>query len=89
MSPQPLATIDDARRAVLDALVDVAPDLEGTDIPPEAELQADLGLDSMDFVNLVAALSEQLEADIPERDYSLLDTIEACATYLRDRAEAR
>jgi acyl carrier protein len=89
MSPQPLVTIDDARRAVLDALVDVAPDLEGTDIPPEAELQADLGLDSMDFVNLLAALSEQLEVDIPERDYSLLDTVEACAAYLRDRAEAR
>lgn len=89
MTPEAFATIEDARRIVLDAVVDVAPDLEGAEIPPAAALQADLGLDSMDFANLMAALSERLEADIPERDYSQLDTVEACAGYLCDRAGAR
>ena len=89
MTPQPLASIDDARRLVLDALVDVAPDLEGTDIPAGSELQADLGLDSMDFTNLVAALSDTLGDDIPEGDYAQLETVEACAAYLRDRAAER
>ena len=89
MTPPPLATIEDARRLVLDALVDVAPDLEGAEIPAEALLREDLGLDSMDFMNLMAALSEQLEDDIPERDVSQLETVEACAAYLHDRAGVR
>ena len=85
MTPHTLA---DATRLVLDALVEIAPDLEGTDIPPEAELQADLGLDSMDFTNFVAALSDALGDDIPERDYSQLETVESCAAYLHERAAA-
>lgn len=89
MTPPPLATIEDARRLVLDALVDVAPDLEGTRIPADALLREDLGLDSMDFMNLMAALSELLDADIPERDVSQLETVEACAAYLHDRAGIR
>jgi acyl carrier protein len=89
MTPQPPATLEDARRLVVAALVDIAPDLEGTTIPADADLREDLGLDSMDFVNLMAALSEQLEADIPERDYSLLETVESCAAYLRDRTSAQ
>ena len=89
MTPPLLATIEDARRLVLDALVDVAPDLEGPEIPAEALLREDLGLDSMDFMNLMAALSEQLEDDIPERDVSQLETVEACAAYLHDRAGGR
>lgn len=86
MTPPALGTIDDARRLVVAAVLDIAPDLEGTEIPPEADLRQDLDLDSMDLVNLTAALSEQLGADIPERDYSLLDTIGACAAYVHDRA---
>jgi acyl carrier protein len=88
MSPS-LATIDDARHVVLEAVLEIAPDLEGTEIPPEADLREDLDLDSMDLVNLTAALSESLGADIPERDYSRMQTIEACAAYLSERAATR
>lgn len=80
------ATLEDTQRRVVAALVDVAPDLEGADIPPDADLRQDLGLDSMDFVNLMTILSEQLGDDIPEADYSLLETVESCATYLHERA---
>lgn len=86
MSTPTLTTLADAQRAVLEAVLDIAPDLEGTDIPPEADLREDLDLDSMDLVNLTAALSERLGADIPERDYGRMDTIEACAAYLHERA---
>ena len=84
MTPPTSITIDDARRVVVEAVLDIAPDLEGTEIPAEADLREDLDLDSMDLVNLTAALSERLGADIPERDYSLLETVDACAAYLRD-----
>ncbi len=78
-------TLEDARRLVVDALLEIAPDLEGSPIPPDADLRQDLDLDSMDLVNLTAALSERLGADIPERDYDRLDTVEACAAYLQGR----
>ena len=87
MTTSPFMTTDDAMRAVVDALLDIAPDLEGAELPPEADLRTDLDLDSMDLVNLTAALSERLGADIPERDYSRMDTIGACAAYLHERAE--
>jgi acyl carrier protein len=80
------ATLEDTQRRVVAALVDVAPDLEGEDVAPDADLRQDLGLDSMDFVNLVTILSEQLGDDIPEADYSLLETVESCAAYLHERA---
>jgi acyl carrier protein len=82
------ATLEDTQRRVVAALVEVAPDLEGTDIAPDADLRQDLGLDSMDFVNLMTILSEQLGDDIPEADYSLLETVESCTAYLYERAAA-
>jgi acyl carrier protein len=87
MTTSTFPTLADARRAVVEAVLDIAPDLEGAEIPPEADLRADLDLDSMDLVNLTAALSERLGADIPERDYSRLGTVEACAAYLYERAD--
>ena len=86
MTTPQLISIDDARRLVLDAVLEIAPDLEGTDIALDADLRQDLDLDSMDLINLTAALSERLGGDIPERDYSRLDTIAACADYLRERS---
>lgn len=86
MTPSAFISLDDAQRVVVEAVLDIAPDLEGIEIPLEADLRQDLDLDSMDLVNLTAALSERLGADIPERDYALLDTIGACAAYLHDRA---
>jgi acyl carrier protein len=89
MTSPSFVTHEEALRAVVAAVLDIAPDLEGTEIQPDAELRADLDLDSMDLVNLTAALSERLGADIPERDYSKLDTVGACAAYLHERAGVR
>lgn len=71
----------DARAIVVAAIADVAPDLEAGEITPESQLRDDLDRDSMDL-NLTAALSDQLGADIPERDYPRMLTVEGCATYL-------
>ena len=86
MTPSPPATLDDAHRLVVDAVLDIAPDLDAAAVTPEAELRQDLDLDSMDFINLLAALSERLGIDIPERDYDELDSVGSCASYLHARA---
>ena len=67
---------------VTEALCYVAPDLEGTDIDPTADIQDDLGLDSMDSLNLVVAIKERTGIEISDRDLPRLRTISAIADHL-------
>jgi acyl carrier protein len=69
--------------AVRAAVADVAPDVSADGIAPDADFHDDLGLDSMDTLNLAIALHEATGVDIPERDYPHITSIESCVTYLR------
>jgi acyl carrier protein len=81
-------THEEIRAAALQELLNVAPDLAEETIPFDADLRETLDLDSMDFVNWVAALHRRLGVDIPELDYPKLRTLNAAAAYLRARLEA-
>jgi acyl carrier protein len=78
-------TFNEARAAYLEELVKVAPDLDGADIGGADHIQDDLDLDSMDVLNLVAALHARLGVDIPEIDYPQIATADAAAAYLAER----
>lgn len=67
---------------VLDAIRSVAPEVDEAELLPEARLQEDLDLDSMDFLDVVTELAVRTGVEIPERDYPLLATIQGCADYL-------
>ena len=45
-------------------------------------LQEELDLDSMDFLNFVAAILDETGIDVPERDYPQLQSLDGCARYL-------
>ncbi|MFP1645787.1 acyl carrier protein [Pontitalea aquivivens] len=62
------------RSAFLADLTGVAPDLDPAMIGDDDHLQVDLGLDSMDFLNLVSALHKRFGLPIPETDYPSLAT---------------
>jgi acyl carrier protein len=79
MSPEQLRSI------VLEALSEVAPELEPESLDPQAELRSQLDLDSMDFLNFVLGLHKALGVDIPEADYRKLATLDACVAYLAAR----
>ncbi|TCO72344.1 phosphopantetheine-binding protein [Rhodovulum euryhalinum] len=81
-------TDDDIRAAYLVALIDVAPDLSADGIGPDDHLQDDLDLDSMDVLNLVAALHKALGVDIPEADYPQIATLALAVPYLARRLAA-
>jgi acyl carrier protein len=67
------------------ALAAIAPDIDPTaDI--DADLHDDLGLDSMDLVNLAAEVARRTGIDIPERDYGSLRTTRQLEVYLTARA---
>lgn len=70
------------RRAFIGALVEIAPDLDPACIGDADQLQADLGLDSMDVLNLVSLLHQRLGLSIPERDYPRLATPAQAVAYL-------
>jgi acyl carrier protein len=64
----------------------VAPDLAGTSVAPDADFHDDLGLDSMDTLNLAIALHDATGIDIAERDYPQIRTITDCVAYLEAAA---
>ena len=63
-------------------LTAIAPDLDPAAIGDNDHLQDDLGLDSMDFLNLVSALHKRFGLPIPEADYPRLATPEKAVAYL-------
>ena len=75
----------DMRAAFLEELVSVAPDLDAATIADDDHLQDDLGLDSMDFLNLVARLHRRFGLPIPEADYPRLATARNAAAYLAEK----
>jgi acyl carrier protein len=81
-------TKDDIRAAFIADLTAVAPDLDPATLDDDDHLQDDLGLDSMDFLNLVSALHKRFGLPIPETDYPRLATPAKAVTYLQEALAA-
>ena len=60
----------------------IAPDVEVADIDQDADLREEFDIDSMDFLNLVTALSQHYGISIPEADYPRLSSFAGCVSYL-------
>lgn len=76
-------TPTEIRAAFLDDLTAVAPDLDPATLGDNDHLQDDLGLDSMDFLNLVSALHKRFGLPIPDADYPRLATTALAVGYLK------
>ncbi|MCC5974023.1 MAG: acyl carrier protein [Rubellimicrobium sp.] len=76
-------TPDEIRTAFVEDLTSVAPDIDPDTLEDDAHLQDDLGLDSMDFLNLVSALHKRFDLPIPEADYPALATTAKAVRYLQ------
>jgi len=76
---------DDAtlRRAVLEALQRIAPEISPAEIAPDAPLRDQVDLDSMDWLNFLVALHAKVGVDIPEADYAKLVTLADLLAYLK------
>ena len=75
-------TPDQARAVVMDALREAVPGAEPESSDPADDMREQLDMDSMDHLNFMVSLHERTGADIPERDYPKLTTIDACVLYL-------
>jgi acyl carrier protein len=78
-------TRDDIRGALIRALAEVAPETDASRIDPHANLRDALDLDSMDFLNFVVGVHQQLHVEVPETDYPKMRTLDACVSYVASR----
>ena len=74
-----MAVFDDVRDVVVEQL-SVAPDA----VKLESKIIEDLGADSLDVVELVMALEEKFEVEIPDSDAEKLITINDVVTYIEN-----
>ena len=73
------------KQKILDILVSIAPEVEPDQIRPTRTLRGQVDLDSMDWLNFLVALHEQLKVEIPEADYQKLVSLEDLIRYLQAR----
>ena len=55
------------------------------DVTDEASLMDDLGADSLDTVELVMALEEEFETEIPDEDAERIATVKQVIDYIKDQ----
>lgn len=79
-------TTDECRGLLAEILADVAPEADLDSVPPEANLRAELDLDSLDFLSLVEGACARTGLTIPERDYGRLGSISDWAAYLTEQS---
>ena len=78
-------TPDEIKKAVVEALSRIAPEIDPASIEPGAAFREQLDLDSMDFLNFVLALHDRLGIEIPEIDYPRLSTLDGAVAYLASK----
>jgi acyl carrier protein len=77
------------RTRVVGVIKSVAPELEEGELRADRPLRDQVDLDSMDWLNVLVALHEKLQVDIPEADYGKLVTLDNLVGYLRDKLAQR
>ncbi len=76
---------EEIHAAIIEERGDIAPDVDARTIDANADLREALDIDSMDFLNFVTALHQNLGIDVPERDYPRLFTLNSAVAYLREK----
>jgi len=76
------------KAAVIAILRRIAPEFDPKDLIETEPLRDQIDLDSVDWLNVLVAVNEQLRIDIPETDYEKLRTFADLVRYLGGRASA-
>ena len=70
------------RNSISRILASIAPEVSLDQIVATVPLRDQIDLDSMDWLNFIVGLHEQLHVDIPEADYRKLRTLNELIAYL-------
>ncbi len=75
--------------AIFEKVKDIIVDQLGVDeseVTPEASFLDDLGADSLDIVELIMALEEEFDLEIPDEDAEKITTVGDAVEYIREHS---
>ena len=78
--------------AVADKVKSIIVEQLGVDeeeVTPDASFVDDLGADSLDTVELVMALEEEFETEIPDEEAEKIDTVQKAIDYIESHAKKK
>lgn len=70
------------RKIIVDIIAEIAPDEDVSNLKDDVRLRDQLELDSMDFLDIVMELRKKYNIEVPEADYSHLESLNSCVEYL-------
>ena len=73
------------KKIILDAIQDVAPEIEQDDIEIDEDIREECDLDSMDFINYLIAVKKSTGVSIAEGDYTQVNTFNKMLSYLTEK----
>ena len=77
-----MATVDERVKKIIAEQLGVEED----EVLPEASFVEDLGADSLDTVELVMALEEEFEIEIPDEDAEKILTVGKALDYIKEKS---
>ena len=77
-----MATVDECVKKIIAEQLGVEED----EVVPEASFVEDLGADSLDTVELVMALEEEFEIEIPDEDAEKILTVGKALDYIKEKS---
>lgn len=78
----------DVKTTIVDILATQL-DVDEVKISPTSTIEQDLGADSLDQVEIVMALEEEFDLEIPDEDAQRLRTVSELTTYIEQRLVAK
>ena len=60
--------------------------VDAAEVTPQAQFVQDLGADSLDTVELVMALEEEFDIEIPDEDAEKIKTVGDAVTYIKEKS---
>jgi acyl carrier protein len=79
-------TKDEIREKVLDIIAEQL-GVDRAEVKPEASFRDDLQADSLDQVELVMALEEEFNTEIPDEDAEKILTVKDAITYIEEHSK--
>ncbi len=77
------AVLEKVQKIVADQL-----SVDANEVKPESKFADDLGADSLDVVELVMALEEEFDIEIPDEDAETISTVQSAVDYIENKQAA-
>jgi acyl carrier protein len=63
-------------------ILDIAPAADLEQLSPDEDMREELDLDSIDFIRLLEAIDAEFRVNIPESDYTRVNTLQKLLDYI-------